>query len=442
MRYWRAMNWSGGRWTRSGEQRRIASLTTLLLGLLALAACGSPDTSAPTTARVWAIHGTAPPMPRQLSVDARAAQMVGHLSLDDKLGQMIIVQYVHQTYTAQEADMVRGFHPGGVILYAYGMGTEQEVRDLLAAGQHDSPIPMFTFTDEEGGYVDRLAPYLGWRMSAPQMAATGDPTVAYHEGEKTAHDMLSFGFNAALAPVTDVAVVMGPDQWGRTFGSTPEPVITYAGAWLRGLQQGGVVGTLKHFPGLGAATTDAHTGLPLINRTRDEIESTELAPYRALIASGQVHMIMSTDLLMPALDPTMPAEISKPIITGVLRNELHYDGITMTDALYMQGVADHWSFSQAATLAIEAGNDMIMAPYSPEMVAGIVDHLKQAIASGALSMAQVDNSVRRILATKIRFHLLPGPALVAPGQHDGASASVGPMGATAQDADMPRQNAV
>jgi beta-N-acetylhexosaminidase len=429
-----------GAW--SGHRRQLDSLLLALLAL-AVAACAPPTlsssqpASAPPVPAPPVARGSAPPLPRQLSLDDLAAQMVGRMSLDDKLGQMIVIQFTDTSYTPQQQAMVAPFHPGGVILYAYAMGSEQDVRDLLASAQHDSPIPMFTFTDEEGGYVDRLNPYLGWRMSAPQMAATGDPSVAEQEGEKAAHDLLSFGINADLAPVTDVAVVMGPDQWGRTFGSTADQVTTYAGAWLAGLQHGGVVGSLKHFPGLGAATTDAHTGLPVIDRTRAEIESTELAPYRALIDSGEAQMVMSTDELLPALDPQMPAEISKPIITGILRDELHFDGVAVTDALYMQGITDHWSFAQAAVLAIEAGNDMIMAPWQPAMVQNIINGLKYALTSGQLSMAQVDNSVRRILALKMRYHLLPTAARAGSGPLDGSAALGATSDGIALDADLP-----
>lgn len=346
-------------------------------------------------------------MPQYLSPETQAAQMVRGMSLEDKLGQLIIIQFTDTNYTPAQAQMVQPFHPGGVILYGYAMGSAQQVRNLLAGAQHDSPIPMFTFTDLEGGVVDRLAPYSGPHMSAPDMAASGDPQVARQQGAKDARDLLSLGLNADLAPDVDVALTIGPDQWGRTFGSTPQPVITYAGAWLNGLQSNGVIGCLKHFPGLGDAVTDAHKSLPVINRTRAQIEATELAPYRALIATGQVNMIMSTDLLMPALDPNQPAELSKPIITGILRNELHYNGVAITDALYMQGITDHMSFEQAAVVAIEAGNDMIMAPWQPGMVQGIEAGLKQAIANGDLSMAQIDASVKRILALKIRYHLVP-----------------------------------
>jgi beta-N-acetylhexosaminidase len=387
-------------------------LVTLLVTLLA--ACAGSNAGAhavpPKTPGAHRVDVSRTPVslsPRYLDPDVQAAQMVQGMSLDDKLGQLIVIQFTDVTYTSYQAQMVQPFHPGGVILYGYSMGTADQVRGLLRDAQRDSPIPMFTFSDLEGGYVDRLAPYTGPHMGAPAMATSGNPQVAEQQGQKFAYDLLSFGFNADLAPVVDVKLVNGPDQGGRDFGSTPEPVITYAGTFLRGLQSAGVVGCIKHFPGLGAATTDAHSSLPVINRTRAQLESTELAPYRALIASGQVNMVMSTDLLMPALDPTMPAEISKPIITGILRNELHYNGVAITDALYMAGISDHWSFTQAAVLAIEAGNDMIMAPWQPGMIASIIAGLKQALAHGDLTMAQIDASVQRILALKIRFHLLP-----------------------------------
>lgn len=411
-------------------------LVAMLVWLTVLAACATPTHGAVPSAPRHTVSApgnvaSSPSPPWRMNPDAQAAQMVDRMSLDDKLGQLIVIQFTDTTYTPDQARMVEPFHPGGVILYAYAMGTAGQVRGLLANAQHDSPVPMFTFTDLEGGVVDRLEPYLGPRMSAPDMAASGNPQVAEQQGAQAARDLRSFGFNADLAPDVDVALVIGPDQWGRTFGSTPQPVTTYAGAWLQGLQSQGVVGSLKHFPGLGAATTDAHKDLPVINRTRAQVEATELAPYRTLIATGQVDMVMSTDLLMPALDLTMPAELSRPIITGVLRDELHFDGVAITDALYMSGITDHWSFAQASVLAIEAGNDMIMAPWQPGMVQGIVTGLKQAFAHGDLTMSQINTSVRRILALKIRYHLLPAWPALPPSWRNASSA----------DADLPRRQA-
>jgi beta-N-acetylhexosaminidase len=378
----------------------VAALVSLLAG------CSLPFGDASNTP----LLPTATATPRPPTPEEIAAQMVSKMSLEDKLGQMIIIQFYEPTYTAAQRQMVKPFHPGGVILYGYSMGTAQQAKDLLAGGQKDSPIPMFTFLDMEGGLVDRLhtAGYLPQRMSAPAMAATGDPAVAYAEGVKAAKDMLSFGFNADLAPDVDVSIVCSTDQWGRTFGKTPEPVSQFASAWIDGLQANGVVGVPKHFPGLGAATIDAHKGLPVVNRTKDQLKATEFAPFKALIASGQMQMVMSTDVLMPALDPKLPAELSKPIITGVLREELGFKGVAITDALYMDGISATYSFTQAAIMAYEAGNDMIMAPWRPNMVQSIITGMKAELQNGKITQQQIDASVTRILALKIRYNLIAG----------------------------------
>jgi beta-N-acetylhexosaminidase len=176
------------------------------------------------------------------------------------------------------------------------------------------------------------------------------------------------------------------------------------------LQDNGVVGTLKHFPGLGDALEDAHLSLPVIKRTRDQIESVELAPYRAMIDAGKVQMVMTTDLLMPALDPVLPAELSPNIITGVLRNELGFDGVVMTDALYMAGIADKWGMPQAGVMAIQAGCDILLGPWNASQMRSMVSALKRALKNGSLTKARIDQSVERILLLKMRMGLISLPA--------------------------------
>jgi beta-N-acetylhexosaminidase len=321
---------------------------------------------------------------------------------------MIVVQFTNTSYTSQEAALIQTFHPGGLILYGYSMGTAQQVKGLLAAAQHDSHIPLLTFTSVEGGAVDRLAQYLGPRMSAPAMAASGDPAVAQREGAMAAKDLLSFGFNADLAPDVDVALVNGPEQFERTFGNAPDVVTKYSSAWIEGLQSGGVIGVPHSFPGLGSATADVHIGLPVINRSRAELEAVEFAPFRALISSGQLDMIMSTAALFPAIDPNYPAVLSSATIKEILRRQLRFQGVAITDELSLSGISNQWSFSQAAVLAIEAGNDMVTAAWSISLVQGIEDGLKRALATGELTIDQINDAVRRILTLKIRHHLLPG----------------------------------
>jgi beta-N-acetylhexosaminidase len=331
------------------------------------------------------------------------------MSLDDELGQLFIPTFLCCGYTHATAAMVAQLHIGGAILYAANTAEAARTRALTASAQANSPIPMLITLDEEGGGVDRLKAIYGPRPSARQIALSHSTSYAQDQGALTARDMAALGFNVNLAPDVDVQLVAGPDLGSRNFGDNPQTVTTYAGAYLTGLQNNGVLGTLKHFPGLGDATIDAHEGLPVINRTRDQIEATELAPYRSLIATGQVGAVMTTDLLMPALDPHLPAELSPAIINGVLRGELGFDGVVITDALYMQGIADRYSMPEAGVLAILAGCDMLEGPMSPSQVIAMEDALRAALTSGRLSKERIDQSVRRILILKMRMGLIPIP---------------------------------
>jgi beta-N-acetylhexosaminidase len=238
------------------------------------------------------------------------------------------------------------------------------------------------------------------------MSASGDPRVALTQGTQSAKWMLELGINSDFAPVVDVHSVDPAILESRMFGRTPQTVATYAGAFLDGLQNNGVAGCLKHFPGLGAISSDPHADLPVVNRSMAQLNAIDLAPYRLMIQKNHPAMIMSTDVLMPAIDSTLPAELSPKAINGVLRKQLGYDGVVITDGLYMGGISSRWSLSQAAVLSIIAGNDMIEGPYTPDLVASVVAAFKQAIQQGKLSMERVNEAVERILLMKIHFGII------------------------------------
>jgi beta-N-acetylhexosaminidase len=238
------------------------------------------------------------------------------------------------------------------------------------------------------------------------MAAQGNAQYVYQQGAQDAKWMRELGLNADLAPVVDVQTVSPPVLDTRMFGSDPKTVDTYAGAFLDGLQQNKVIGCLKHFPGLGAITSDPHNGLPTVNRSKADLENIDLAPYRMLIQQKQPAMIMSTDVLMPAIDPNLPAELSPKAINGVLRGELGYNGVVMTDGLYMGGITAQWSLSQASVLSIIAGDDLVEGPFTVDQVASVVTGLKQAIQDGRLSVARIDQSVMRILLMKMQYGII------------------------------------
>jgi beta-N-acetylhexosaminidase len=344
---------------------------------------------------------------------ASAKKIIAGMSLEQKLGQLILVEYLGRDYQDSGLqEMITRQFVGGFMYQESNHNFEapynkaDKVQAFSQQTMRDARIPLLIATDQEGGLVNRLRTFYGDLPSAEEMAASGDPQVALQQGAQAAEWMQELGINADLAPVVDVHTVNPPVLESRMFGSDPQTVAIYAGAYLQGLQSNGVIACLKHFPGLGAISSDPHEGLPTVKRSMADLEKIDLAPYKTMIQQDHPAMIMSTDVLMPAIDPDLPAELSAKAIDGLLRGELGYDGVVITDGLYMQGISDRWSLSEAAVMAIEAGSDLIEGPYTPSQVAEVVLALKQAIQQGHITMQRIDQSVQRILLLKMQYNIL------------------------------------
>ena len=336
---------------------------------------------------------------------------VSHMTLDEKLGQLFLLQSYDQFYSPSLEYAITQLHVGGVIMYAFQMQTFNQTKHDIAEMQQHASIPLMIATDEEGGFVERVQNIFGHHPGALEIYDTGNVNLATQAGNRIAQDLQLLGINTDLAPDVDVQLVDGPDQYLRTWGYTPQSVITYGGAYLRAVQGDGVIACLKHFPGLGAAQTDAHYTLPVINRTKDQIYSTELVPFKHFIQSSNAldnpGMIMDTDLLMPAIDPVYPAGSSPTIVTGILRDQLGYDGVVVTDSLWMAGIAKKWNLKQAGVMALQAGNDMLLGAIGPYQMESMINAIKAALQDGTLSMARINQSVTRIIALKMQYHLIP-----------------------------------
>ena len=340
---------------------------------------------------------------------AKVQQIMAGMTLNQKLGQLLIVEYLGNSYTGTELQyMIAKQYVGGFLYQQsnHNFDPPYNIIGNVANFSHltmsDGQIPLLIGTDQEGGLVNRLYVFHGYLPSAAEMAASGNPKVAYNQGALAAQWMQQLGINTDLAPVVDVHTVNPPVLETRMFGSDPLTVASYAGAYLNGLQQNNVIGCLKHFPGLGAVTSDPHAGLPTVNRNLLDLEKVDLAPYKLMIQKYHPAMIMSTDVLMPAIDPTLPAELSQKTINNLLRTQLGYDGVVITDGLYMQGISQRWTLSQSAVLSIIAGDDLVEGPYSASQVADVVAALKQAMQQGKLTLDRINQSVQRILLMKVQ----------------------------------------
>lgn len=348
-----------------------------------------------------ALHDAA----QQASVD----DLIAHMSLDEEIGQMLITGVLSDQMTPDLATKIQQYHVGGAILYANNIVSSAQVRALTQAMQAKAAIPLMIQVDQEGGTVNRLKAIDGDVPSAEQIGATNDPEVARQRGLADGQQLYSLGINVNLAPVVDVQGL--PDGQGvmtqRMFGWTPDRVTKMAGAYLAAEQQDHhVIGTLKHFPGAGSIAGDPHTSAIHLTRSLDELERVDWAPYRALIASGQVEMIMTTHITLTAVDPTTPTTLSYPVTTVLLRNRLGFTGVIVTDDLYMEALRDHYTFEQEVVQSVLAGNDLISSVYTLGATEQAQRILQRAVASGTISKQRIDESVRRILLLKLRYGIL------------------------------------
>ncbi len=420
-------NWILNRF-QSDRRRLLRTAGTLLSVLMVDSACSTPSLTAaaptPTSTK---------PTPTPLSIPGKIITeddllnaIVQHMSLDQKLGQMVIVEFYSSTFDAHLQQMVLKNFISGVLI-ENGNGNAQ-TRAQLFALNHDmqarAHIPLFISTDYEGGVVNELRRITGERPSESAIGATGNTQVAYDAGHSAAADLKGLGLNVNFMPVVDV--LTNPNNPGlpdRTFGSDPTLVTNMGRAYLKGLTAGDVVGCLKHFPGLGSANLDPHLSLPTMDRSLATLNSVDFVPYHTLINEGIVPMVMVTHILNPQLDPTLPTSLSPNVVTKLLRDQLKFNGVIICDTLWMGGISNTYSLSQAAVLTVKAGTDLILGPRGPVEANTMLVGLRRAVDGGQISVSQIDASVTRILRMKMKYNIL---------SHDLALQLAGMTGASEQ----------
>ena len=337
------------------------------------------------------------------------------MTVRDKLGQMLMPYYFgvfESTESPAYKDLlhqVEDNHVGGFILGTIrgplGIERSQVYPTVVITNalQAHSKVPLLIGADFESGTGMRLDEGTNF-PSAMAIGATDDPQLAYKAGKDTALEARAAGIHWIFAPDADVNDNPGnPIINVRAFGEDPRQVADFAGQFIRGIEENGALATAKHFPGHGDVTTDSHLSLPVVPDDRKELENNELVPFRAAISAG-VSSIMPGHLAVPALEPdaTVPASLSRNILTGLLRDDLKFRGLIVTDAMDMGGVTSMYPPDEAAIRAVEAGADIVLQPPVPDTsLAG----LENAVKSGRLSEKRIDESVRRILQAKARLGL-------------------------------------
>lgn len=375
----------------------------LLTALLALALTPSASTQSPAKRA----------LPR--ADEKWVASTLKKMTLDEKIGQLMMVFYFGG-FTSAESDeykemitLVEKRHIGGLVVRTrgtpLGVGRSQAYPTAVLANQLQSRarIPLLVAADFERGTSMRLEEGTSFPF-AMAVAATGDPRDAYTMGKVTALEARAVGVHWVFAPVADVNNNPGnPIINTRSFGEDPQRVSPFVAAFVKGVEENGALSCTKHFPGHGDTSVDSHVDLPTVKGDRARFDAIELPPFKAAIAAG-TSTIMTAHLAVPAYEPNpdLPATLSPNLTTGLLRNELHFDGLIVTDAMDMGGITVRYAPGDAATRSFLAGSDMLLVP--PVLDAAMAS-IKEGVTSGRISMAQLDDSVRRILRTKARLGL-------------------------------------
>ena len=381
------------------------------------------------SAAALAVPASAGPAPAGIAAEVRA--VMAKMTLTEKVEQMF-VSYVYGTSATTEdptdvannhalygdsvangADLLARYHLGGIIYFTWanGLTDPQQIGALSNGLQHvamsgDNPVPVQISTDQEGGTVTRIGAPAAVSPGNMAVGATFRPADALTQATVSGTELRAMGVNVDDAPVVDVNTDPRNSADGpRSFGDRPAAVSAMAAAAVAGYQRAGVAAQAKHFPGLGDTTVNTDDGVAVTNETRARIMATDIPPFRAAIAAG-VRSIMAAHIVAPALDPSgLPASLSKPIVTGLLRNTLHYNGVVITDSLSagaLAGIPEN----QVILDAINAGDDELLMPaHVPADIQTVVD----AVRDGTISPARIDQSVTRILTMKAELGLFADP---------------------------------
>ena len=355
------------------------------------------------------------PATRQAAAQKWAEATLRAMSVDEKIGQLLFTTY-HGSFTPRDAAAYRNMmhdvddlHVGGFINITQGspLGIVKSqvypTAVLTNQLQAKSKLPLLVGADFERGTGMRLEEGTSF-PTAMALAAAGDPKDAYTMGKITALEARAVGIQWIYAPDADVNNNPGnPIINTRSFGEDPDRVAQFVSAFVHGVEENGALATAKHFPGHGDTAADSHIDLPVIRADRERLERLELVPFRAAIAAG-ASSVMTGHLSVPALEPdgNTPATLSHNILTGVLRDELHFEGLVVTDAMDMGGITTRFAPGEAAVRAVLAGADALLMPPVPDAA---FEALQQAVKSGRISRERLDASVRRILLAKARLGL-------------------------------------
>ena len=330
---------------------------------------------------------------------------IQHMSTEEMVGQMLMMDFrknaddSDMTVLSEEAaKQIADYHLGGVIVFAENLDNTEQTKKLLEDMQENAKIPLLVGVDEEGGMVSRLDKSQIPHTKIPNaMDMAGDTTQAEQAGDDIGRVLSDLGIYLDFAPVADIFTNPENTVIGkRAYGTEPQIVADMATAFLHGLEKHGVSGVAKHFPGHGDTNTDSHYGMAMTNKNIEQMQQTEWIPFQRLVDEN-IDMVMVGHVMMPnATTDDLPASLSKQSV-DLIRTQLHFDGIVITDAMNMGAIAEYYDSGTAAVMAVQAGIDIVLMPMDLDAA---YTAILEAVQKGEIPKSQIEQSVRKILSLK------------------------------------------
>ncbi|SMQ84917.1 beta-N-acetylhexosaminidase [Bacillus sp. OV166] len=333
------------------------------------------------------------------------SDMISGMSLDEKIGQMIIAGISGTTMDTNTKNLLTKYKVGGIIFYQNNLVNPTQAVQFVnqMKSESDPNLPLLLGVDQEGGRVTRLPGGLVNFPTNKEIGSINNSQFSYNVGTILGKELKGFGFNLDFAPVLDInSNPKNPVIGDRSFGNNPEVVSKLGIQTFKGIQSQKIIPTIKHFPGHGDTSVDSHLELPIVNKSLAQLKEFELIPFEQAINSG-ADVVMVAHILLPKLDAAFPSSMSKNIITGILREQLDYSGVVITDDMTMEAIIDHYSIGKASVESVKAGSDIILVGHDYNKIVETISSLKTAVQKGEISEQRINVSVTRILKLKKKY---------------------------------------